>query len=156
MHNHILDKFFQPESIAIVGASSKENSIGRILIENLQKDGFQGSIYPINPKNREILGIPAFASITAVPASIDLAIVAVPIKGVPEIVRECGQIKVPGLIIISAGGKEVGDVGKEIEAEINAAEAGGIRYLGPTAWVSSVPTQGLMPVSPPTRRNQAA
>jgi acetyltransferase len=132
MHSHILDKFFKPGSIAIVGASSKENSIGRILIENLQKDGFQGSIYPINPKHRDILGIPAFPSLTAAPGSIDLAIVAVPIQGVPEVMRECGQAKVSGVIIISAGGKEVGEEGQEIEAEIHAAaQAGGIRYLGP-------------------------
>jgi len=132
MHNHILDKFFKPGSIAIVGASSKENSIGRILIENLQKDGFPGGIYPINPNHAEILGIPAFPSITAAPAGIDLAIVAVPIQGVPEVMRECGRAKVPGVIIISAGGKEVGEEGKKIEAEIHAAaQAGGIRYLGP-------------------------
>ncbi len=132
MHNHILDKFFKPESIAIVGASSKENSIGRILIENLQKDGFPGRIYPINPNHSEILGIQAFPSITAAPAGIDLAIVAVPIQGVPEVMRECGRAKVPGVIIISAGGKEVGEEGKQIEAEIHAAaQAGGIRYLGP-------------------------
>jgi acetyltransferase len=132
MHNHILDKFFKPESIAIVGASAKENSIGRILIENLQKDGFPGVIYPINPKHGEILGIPAFPSITAAPAGIDLAIVAVPIKGVPEVMRECGQAKVSGVIIISAGGKEVGEEGEKIEADIHAAaQAGGIRYLGP-------------------------
>ena len=132
MHDHILDKFFKPESIAIVGASSKENSIGRILIENLQKDGFPGRIYPINPNHGEILGIPAFPSITAAPAGIDLAIVAVPIQGVPEVMRECGRAKVPGVIIISAGGKEVGEEGKKIEADIHAAaQAGGIRYLGP-------------------------
>ncbi len=132
MHNHILDKFFKPESIAIVGASSKENSIGRILIENLQKDGFPGGIYPINPKYGEILGIQAFPSITTVPAGIDLAIVAVPIQGVPEVMRECGRAKVPGVIIISAGGKEVGEEGEKIEADIHAAaQAGGIRYLGP-------------------------
>ena len=132
MQSRNLDKFFKPESIAIVGASSKENSIGRILIENLQKDGFPGGIYPINPKHGEILGIPAFPSITAAPAGIDLAIVAVPIKGVPEIMRECGRAKVPGVIIISAGGKEVGEEGEKIEAEIHAAaQAGGIRYLGP-------------------------
>ena len=80
MRRHILDKFFQPESIAVVGASPKENSIGRILVENLQKDGFPGSIYPINPKHGEILGIPAFASVSAVGAAIDLAIIAVPIR----------------------------------------------------------------------------
>jgi len=132
MQNHILDKFFKPESIAIVGASSKENSIGHILIENLQKDGFPGSIYPVNPEHKEILGIPAFPSVTDVPAGIDLAIVAVPINGVPEVMRECGRARVPGVIIISAGGKEVGEEGTKIEADIHAAaQAGGIRYLGP-------------------------
>ena len=69
MHDHILDKFFKPKSIAVVGASSKENSIGRILIENL-KDGFPGSIYPINPKGGEILGIPAFPTITDTPVPV--------------------------------------------------------------------------------------
>jgi acetyltransferase len=132
MSKPILDYFFKPESVAVVGASSKENSIGRILIENLQKDGFPGRIYPINPKHKKLLGIPAFPSVTAVNASIDLAIIAVPIKGVPEVMRECGQAKIPGVIIISAGGKEVGEEGKKIEADIHAAaQAGGIRYLGP-------------------------
>ena len=65
-------------------------------------------------------------------APIDLALIAVPIQGVPEVMRECGQAQIPGAIIISAGGKEVGDEGKRIEAEIGAvAQAGGIRYLGP-------------------------
>ncbi len=144
MHSHILDKFFQPESIAIVGASAKENSIGRILIENLQKDGFPGGIYPINPKHEQILGIPAFPSIAAAPAGIDLAIVAVPIQGVPEVMRECGQAKVPGVIIISAGGKEVGEEGTKIEAEIHAAaQAGGIRYLGPNCMGILCPSSHL-------------
>lgn len=132
MRPHILDKFFKPESIAVVGASPKQNSIGRILIENLQKSGFPGRIYPINPKHEEILGIPAFPAVTAVGASIDLVIVSVPIQGVPEVMQECGRAKVPGVIIISAGGKEVGEEGKKIEADIHAAaQAGGIRFLGP-------------------------
>ena len=132
MKRNILDKFFQPEAIAVVGASPKENTIGLTLLTNLQRDGFSGRIYPVNPKYEEIFGLPAYPSLTAVNAPIDLAVIAVPIQGVPEIMRECGQAGIPGAIIISAGGKEVGDVGKEIEAEIQAAaEAGGIRYLGP-------------------------
>lgn len=144
MQNHILDKFFKPKAVAIVGASNKENSIGRILVENLQKDGFPGSIYPINPKNEDILGIRAFPTITDVPAGLDLAIVAIPIKGVPEIMRECWQAKVPAVIIISAGGKEVGEVGQEIEAEIKAAaQGGGIRYLGPNCMGILCPSSRL-------------
>jgi acetyltransferase len=132
MRNHILDKFFKPESIAVVGASPKENSIGRILMENLKKDDFPGRLYPINPKHDTILGIPTFPSVTAVDAKVDLAVIAVPIQGVPEVMAECGQAGIPGAIIISAGGKEVGEEGRQIEADIHAAaQAGGIRYLGP-------------------------
>jgi len=132
MKSHILDKFFNPQAIAVVGASPKEGTIGLTLLTNLQRDGFPGRIYPINPKHEEILGLPAYPSVTAVNAPIDLALIAVPIQGVPEIMAECGRARIPGAIIISAGGKEVGDEGQEIEARIQAAAtAGGIRYLGP-------------------------
>lgn len=132
MKRHILNKFFRPEAIAVVGASPKESSIGYTLVDNLKKDGFPGRIYPVNPKYEEILGLKAYPSVTAVGAPITLAIIAVPIQGVPEVMRQCGQAGIPAAIIISAGGKEVGEEGKHIEAEIEAAaQAGGIRYLGP-------------------------
>ena len=132
MERHILQKFFKPQAVAVVGASPKEGSIGFTLVNNLKRDGFQGDIYPINPKHGEILGLKAYPSVTAVGAPIDLAVIAVPILGVPEIMQECGQAGIPGAIIISAGGKEVGDEGQKVEAEIEAAaKAGGIRYLGP-------------------------
>jgi acetyltransferase len=132
MKSHILDKFFNPQAVAVVGASPKEGSIGLTLLANLQQGGFPGRIYPINPNHQEILGLPAYPSVTAVNAPIDLALIAVPIQGVPEIMEECGRAKIPGAIIISAGGKEVGEEGKELEARIQAAAAAGsIRYLGP-------------------------
>jgi acetyltransferase len=132
MDRHVLNKFFQPQAVAVVGASPKEGSIGFTLVDNLKRDGFTGPLYPINPKYQEIMGITAYPSVTAVGAAIDLAVIAVPIAGVPEIMRECGQARIPGVIIISAGGKEVGDEGQKVEAEIEAAaRAGGIRYLGP-------------------------
>ena len=132
MERHILQKFFKPQAVAVVGASPKEGSIGYTLVNNLKRDGFQGDIYPINPKHGEILGLKAYPSVTAVGAAIDLAVIAVPILGVPAIMQECGQTKVPAAIIISAGGKEVGDEGQKVEAEIAAAaKAGDIRYLGP-------------------------
>ena len=73
----ILDYFFKPEAIAVVGASSREGSIGFTLLDNLKKDGFTGPIYPINPKHDEILGYKAYPSVTAVGSPIDLAIIAV-------------------------------------------------------------------------------
>jgi acetyltransferase len=132
MERHILQKFFMPQAVAVIGASPKEGSIGFILVNNLKQDGFEGDIYPINPKHREILGLKAYPSVTAVGAAIDLAVIAVPILGVPTIIKDCGQAGIPGAIIISAGGKEVGGEGKKVEAEIAAAaKAGDIRYLGP-------------------------
>ncbi len=132
MKKHILDKFFNPQAVAVVGASPKEGRIGNYLIRNLQRDGFPGRIYPINPNHQEIMGLPAYASLTAISAPVDLAIIAIPIQGVPEIMRECGRVGIPGAIIISAGGKEVGEAGLEIETEIKqAAREGNVRYLGP-------------------------
>ena len=132
MNKHILDKFFDPQAIAIVGASPKEGSIGNYLIRNLQADNFPGKIYPINPKHQEIMGLTAFPSLTSIGAPVDLAVIAIPIKGVAEVIRECGRVGIPGAIIISAGGKEVGDEGQAIEADIKAAaREGNVRYLGP-------------------------
>ncbi len=132
MNKHILDKFFKPQAVAVVGASPKEGSIGNYLIRNLQADNFPGKIYPINPKHQEIMGLPAYPSLTDIGAPVDLAVIAIPIKGVPEIIRECGRAGIPGAIIISAGGKEVGDEGQALEAEIKAAaREGNVRYLGP-------------------------
>ncbi|MEM5788553.1 MAG: CoA-binding protein, partial [Syntrophobacteraceae bacterium] len=128
----ILDYFFKPEAIAVIGASPRESSIGFTLLKNLKNDGFPGPIYPINPKHEEILGLKAYPSITSVESPIDLAVIAVPIREVPEVMKECGAAGVKGAIIISAGGKEIGEEGARIEEEIRAeAQRSGIRYLGP-------------------------
>ncbi len=132
MREHILEKFFQPRAVAIVGASRKEGSIGNVLVRNLLSEQFPGAIYPINPHHEEILGVPAYPTLSAVGQPVDLAVIAIPIKGVADIIRECGRLRIPGAIIISAGGKEVGEKGRAIEAEIQAAaEEGNVRYLGP-------------------------
>ncbi len=132
MKKPILDLFFDPQSIAVIGASPKENSIGFTLLDNLVKDGFTGPIYPVNPRHESIQDHKAYGSISRVGSPVDLAVIAVPIRGVPEVMRECGEAGVRGAIIISAGGKEVGDEGVRIEQEIKAeAERWGIRYLGP-------------------------
>lgn len=132
MKKPVLDHFFSPEAIAVIGASPKKGSIGFTLLDNLQRDGFAGPVYPINPKHEEILGLKAYPAITDVGAPIDLAIIAVPIRGVPEQMKACGEAGVRGAIIISAGGKEVGEEGDLIEAEIKAeADKAGVRYLGP-------------------------
>ena len=140
----VLDYFFKPGAIAVIGASPKDGSIGCTLLTNLKKDGFPGPIYPINPKHEEILGLKAYPSIAAVGSPIDLAIISVPIRGVPAVMKECGEAGVKGAIIISAGGKEVGEEGTRIEEEIRSeAQRSGIRYLGPNCMGILSPINGL-------------
>ena len=139
----VLDYFFKPGAIAVIGASPRESSIGCALLTNLKKDGFPGPIYPINPKHEEILGLKAYPCIAAVGSPIDLAVIAVPIRGVPAVMKECGEAGVKGAIIISAGGKEVGEEGVRIEEEIRfEAQRSGIRYLGPNCMGIFSPING--------------
>ncbi len=127
-----LDLFFKPESVAVIGASEKDGTVGQALVHNLLRDGFPGAIYPVNRKYEEIQGLPAYPLVTDIKELIDLAIIAIPIKDVASAMRECGQAGIKAAIIISAGGKETGAPGKEIEAAIKAeAVQAGIRYLGP-------------------------
>ena len=118
MRKSSLEAFFKPEAVAVIGASEKENTIGQALVRNLLRDGFPGKIYPVNRKYQEIQGLPAYPLVTEVKEPIDLAIIAIPIRDVPDAMRECGQAGIGAAIIISAGGKETGSRGKEIEAAI--------------------------------------
>jgi len=127
-----LDKIFKPESVAVIGASEKESSIGSVLVENLIQGGFQGKVYPVNPRYRTIHDLKAYPSIVNTDSPVDLAIIATPIATVPSIVQECVSKNVGGAIIISAGGKEVGPQGEEIEKNIEyEAWKGGLRIIGP-------------------------
>ena len=132
MDKNLLDDFFKPESVAVVGASTREGSVGHILVDNLRDGGFHGQIYPINPKAPEVQGFKAYPSLTAVGAQVDLAVICIPIQGVPEIIKECGQIGTKAAIIISAGGKEAGEEGLAIDQAIQEeALRAGVRYFGP-------------------------
>ncbi|MBU4566860.1 MAG: acetate--CoA ligase family protein [Desulfarculus sp.] len=127
-----LDRILTPRSVAVVGASEREGSVGRSVLENIRKGGFTGGVYPINPKRDEVLGLKAFASISQAPCPLDLAVIIVPLKFAPAIVRECGDCGVGGAIIISGGGKETGEEGAALEREIlAAAKIAGVRIVGP-------------------------
>jgi acetyltransferase len=127
-----LDKLFKPDSIAVVGASEKEGSIGYIHMHNLTEGGYEGQVFPINPRYDSVHGLKAYPSLGAIGHPIDLAIIAIPIASVPEVIREGGQLGVGGAIIISAGGRETGPKGIEIERRIlQEAEKGGLRIIGP-------------------------
>jgi acetyltransferase len=159
MAKNVLDLFFKPASVAVIGASDKANSIGRVLVENLKTSGFTGSVYPINPNYAEIIGYPVYPSISEVGEPIDLAIIAIPIQDVPGVLAQCGQAGVPAAIITSAGGREIGATGQNIEEEIaQAARKANLRYLGPNSMGIFCPLTDLNAslMSYPARRGNIA
>jgi acetyltransferase len=128
----MLESLFRPKKVAVIGASSKELSIGNRVIKNLIDFGFRGEIYPINPKADEIRGIKAFKSITDCPDNIDVVHMVIPAKFVPQAVEDCGKKGVKNIIINSGGFSETGPEGEAIEKDFLAwAAKYGIRILGP-------------------------
>ncbi len=129
---HQLNKIFKPKSIALIGASTKENSVGNSILKNLIDAEFKGELYPVNPKAKEVLGLPAFDSIKNTPGPVDLAVIVLPSKFVPKVVEECGESGVGGLLIISAGFKEAGEEGeKMVEQVLATSRRYGMRIVGP-------------------------
>jgi acetyltransferase len=129
---HNLDRMFRPKSIAVIGARQKPDSIGAVMMRNLKEGGFAGEIFPVNPRRSQIMGYKTFPSIDAIPSSVDLGIIATDITEAPGIVEACGAAGMGGVVIVSAGGKESGATGREIEADIRRkAEASGLRVIGP-------------------------
>jgi len=127
-----LDKIFRPKSIAVVGASQRTGSIGSAIMRNLIQEGYPGKVYPINPRHKTIWDLEAFPSLSELEPTVDLVIMATPIASAPQIVKECKNAGAGGAIIISAGGKETGTKGRELEAAIkNEARDSGLRIIGP-------------------------
>jgi acetyltransferase len=113
-----LDKIFNPQRIAVIGASDRENSVGFRLLRNLIGVGYKGVVYPVNPFRPTVQGITAYPNIKRIPRQVDLALIATPAHTIPQIVEECGTAGVSGVIIISAGFKEAGKEGKSLEKQI--------------------------------------
>ncbi|HYO42759.1 MAG TPA: GNAT family N-acetyltransferase [Candidatus Limnocylindrales bacterium] len=127
-----LDAIFHPRSIAVVGATEKEGSVGRTILWNLLSSPFGGTVYPVNPTRPAILGVKAYPSISAIGEPVDLAVIVTPAKSAPGLVEECGEAGIKGVIIISAGFKEIGPEGVELERLVLlAARKYGIRVIGP-------------------------
>ena len=138
-----LNKLFNPGSIALIGASDKEGSIGRIILTNLLQ-AKDRKIFPVNPNKKTLMGLECFDGIAGVPAPIDLAVIATPAKEVPELVEECGTAGVGGLVIVSAGFKEIGDEGRLLEQQVSATRTKyGMRILGPNCLGFVRPKVGL-------------
>ncbi|KON30995.1 hypothetical protein AC482_02285 [miscellaneous Crenarchaeota group-15 archaeon DG-45] len=127
-----LDKIFSPESIALIGASDREGSVGYFLMRNLAEAGYGGRVYPVNLRKAEILGFKAYPAVDQLPETVDLAVIAIPAESVPDVVEQCGRAGIIGIIIISAGFKEVGPEGRALEERIrDIRRRYNLRVLGP-------------------------
>lgn len=130
----MLKTFFEPRSVAVIGASTTPGKLGYTVVQNLVEGGFaeKGKIFPINPNAKELLGHKAYPSVLDVPDPIELAVIVIPYQIVPDALRECGKKRIPAVIIITAGFREAGMQGLERERELlDIAKEYDIRLVGP-------------------------
>ena len=139
----LLNALLRPNNVAIIGATEKPNSVGRTIIWNLLSNPFGGIIFPVNPKRTSVMGLKTYPNIASVPEPVDLAIIVTPARTVPGIVKECVESGVRGVVIISAGFKEVGAEGVELERQIMDIARGHMRIIGPNCLGVMMPRYGL-------------
>ncbi len=139
-----LDSIFTPQSVAVVGATEKQGSVGRTVLWNLISSPFGGTVFPINPKRSNILGLKAYPTLADTPDPVELAVIVTPAPTIPGVIGECVAAGVRGAIIISAGFKEIGPEGEELERQVlERARRGGIRVVGPNCLGVMNPVGGL-------------
>ncbi len=141
---HPLDAIFRPQSVAVIGATPREATVGRTVLANLIAPGFAGQVHAVNPKHTEILGRPCYPAIAQVPAPVDLAVITTPAATVPGLVGECAAAGVRGVVVISAGFKELGPAGEVLERQIAERLRGTrMRLIGPNCLGVMNPLLGL-------------
>ncbi|MCB9037185.1 MAG: bifunctional acetate--CoA ligase family protein/GNAT family N-acetyltransferase [Lewinellaceae bacterium] len=127
-----LKKIFQPKTIAVIGASDRKESVGYSVMKNLLAEGFEGDVIPVNLNHKKIQGKKSYPNVRDIPKEVDLAVIVTPSQSVPQVVEDCGQAGIGGLVIISAGFKEAGEEGKRMYEEIaQKARHYGMRVIGP-------------------------
>jgi len=130
-----MEAMFYPRSVAIVGASARENQFTHGVVKGLRESGFPGPVYPINPRLEELLGFRAYPTVLDVPGPVDLAMIGVPLQAVLQVVHQCGRKGVAAVVIFSGGFAEVGGRGEDLEREvIDAAHSYGMRVMGPNCF----------------------
>ncbi|MEW4570848.1 bifunctional acetate--CoA ligase family protein/GNAT family N-acetyltransferase [Tautonia sp. JC769] len=139
-----LDPIFFPRTVAVIGATEAAGSVGRTILWNLLSSPFGGTVYPVNPRRPNVLGVKAYPRVSDIPEAVDLAVVVTPAATVPGIIGECVDAGVKGAIIISAGFKEVGPLGAELERQVlEQARRGTMRIIGPNCLGVMNPKTGL-------------
>jgi len=113
-----LKSIFSPRSVAVIGASAREDSVGHAIFANILFSGYTGIVYPVNPKARGILGVRAYHSVWDIPGEVDLAVLIIPSMAVPTVMEECGEKGIKAVVIITAGFKEIGRKGAELEKTV--------------------------------------
>ncbi len=139
-----LDCIFAPKNVAVIGATEKMGSVGRTVLWNLMSTPFGGAVFPVNPTRKSVLGIKAYPKISAVPEKVDMVVVTTPAASVPGIISECVDVGIKGAVIISAGFKETGPAGVELERQVlTHARRGGMRIVGPNCLGVMNPVTGV-------------
>ncbi len=139
-----LDFLFNPNSIAIVGVSQDPTKLGSVLLSNLVEAGFKGKIYPVNPKYENLFGYKTYAKVSDIPEELDLVCIVIPPQFVKDALIDAGEKKVKGVVIITAGFKEIGAEGQQMEKELKEIAAKyNIRVLGPNCLGAIIPKSGI-------------
>ncbi|MFC1903721.1 acetate--CoA ligase family protein [Chloroflexota bacterium] len=153
-----LTRFFEPRSVAIIGASATPGKAGYVVMSNILANGYKGKLYPVNPKGGEIMGITAYSSIDSLPEGVDLAIIVIPAKTTTQVVKECAAKGIRSIVLSAGGFSEVDEQGEELQAELTRTIAEtGISVIGPnTSGHTSTPynfTSSLFPLGKIPRGN---
>ncbi|MGH7933535.1 MAG: acetate--CoA ligase family protein, partial [Candidatus Binataceae bacterium] len=128
-----MNRIIKPDAVAVIGASPEDGKIGNSVMKNLINGGYQGQIYPIHPKVPEVLGKKAYRSVKDVPGTIDVAVFAIPAQFVPAALKECGEKKIPGAVLIPSGFAETGNVAGQDEI-VKVAREYNVRLMGPNIY----------------------
>lgn len=128
-----LDKIFRPRRIAVVGASQRPLSVGQTVFQNLVAGGFSGAVYPVNPRHTQLGAHSCYRSVLELPEPVDLAVICTPASTIPDVIQQCGTAGIRGIVILSAGFRETGAAGRELEQQVLsiARQFSGMRIIGP-------------------------
>lgn len=144
LEQHYLTALFEPKSVAVIGASDRENSVGNIIFKNILSSGYKGRLYAINPKHETIQGQPAYKSIEEIGARVEMAVIATRPQTVPQLIEQCGRSGVRNVIVIASGFSEAGHIGAALERKVlEIARSYNVRVLGPNCLGIIRPELGL-------------